>query len=138
MSQSDYIKYKKVSSKLKMNALLPVLTSQEYTDYKQYTIQNTVINTETLTNNSVADGYILIFNKQRKVSSCPTFGLCTGTNQRNNRKLVTTFYYDETLGPYTKPVTEYVKHPTWEKTGCKCILNSVNTDDNICSCKKSH
>ena len=54
MSQSDYIKYKRVGSILKLEAnpterqLLPVLSGQEYIDYKQYNIETNVVNAITL------------------------------------------------------------------------------------------
>ena len=137
MSQSDYIKFKRVSIILKdaSRNLKPVLTSREYIDYAEYEIETTVANANTLYNYAVPNGSILLFDSVRKITTCPTFKMCSKTNERTNRVSVNTFY-NATRGPFIKPIGKYVKHPSYEKTGCKCILNSKYTDNNISCCKK--
>ena len=51
MSQSDYIKYKKINTVLQVDAndnFLPVLNSQEYSDYKEHVLENTIANSKTI------------------------------------------------------------------------------------------
>jgi hypothetical protein len=40
MSQSDYLKYKKIYTEIKLNKLPLVLSSQDFTLYKQFTLEN--------------------------------------------------------------------------------------------------
>ena len=88
MSQSDYIQHKKVSTELKELAKYPsVLDANDYTLFKQYTIENTVMSNKLQTNQLYLPGTINLFNIEYNVSSCPTsFITCKSTNTRVNRK----------------------------------------------------
>jgi len=132
MSQSDYIKYKRVATQLKIDKLSPVLSNEQYTDFKQYTIENTVINTDTLFNELLPQNTNIIFNMQKNISHCPTFPVCINTNARSYRVPMGKIYFTP------RPVVTYVKHPVYEKTGCNCIMNSKYTNENIACCKLSH
>ena len=123
MSQSDYIKYKRVASILKMEAvqtdhheLAPVLSGQEYTDYKQYDIETNVVNVLTLYNESknLATQNI-IFGMTMTKEHCPVFKLCSDTNTRPNRIPLSEAY----ITP--RPQRKYEKHPAWEKNPCDCL-----------------
>ena len=48
MSQSDYIKYKRLANELKNQAenLDPVIDSGKYIGYKSFTLENTILNTK--------------------------------------------------------------------------------------------
>jgi hypothetical protein len=91
MSQSDYIKYKKTSTKLRIdnssvhNKEPPVFVSSDYTDFKQYHLENTINNTSPTFNYIVQDGRHLVFGMDKMVSNCPTFIDCMNTNLRANR-----------------------------------------------------
>ena len=88
MSQGDYIRYKRISNELvEQSKLDPILSSRKYTNYKEYTIENTVYNNvvtyEKLNMANVAKVFgINQFNAQ----TCPPFILCNGTNSRSNRR----------------------------------------------------
>jgi hypothetical protein len=91
MSQSDYIKYKKTSTKLRVdnksinNKEPPVFVSSDYTDFKQYHLENTINNNRPTFNYIVQDGRHLVFGMDKVVSNCPTFIDCSNTNLRPNR-----------------------------------------------------
>jgi hypothetical protein len=126
MSQSDYIKYKRVGSILKLEAdtakhqLLPVLSGQEYIDYKQYDIETNVVNSITLYNESKnLDTQNIIFGMTMTRTNCPTFKLCTNTNERSNRVPLSEIY----ITP--RPVAKYTKHPSWEKNPCDSCTEPI-------------
>jgi hypothetical protein len=92
MSQSDYIRYKKTTNQLKeIKKLDPILASQDYTTFKQYTLESTIQNTSPTLNRLALPGYRYIFEMERKISNCPitNFKMCNLTNNRLNRKLNT-------------------------------------------------
>ena len=130
MSQSDLLKHKRIGTILKMNKLDAIFTNQDYIDFKQYKIENTIENTTTLTTQLVPPGYNLIFGIEKKITSCPSFIVCKDTNQRPNRVPMGNFYFTPQY------VRKYVKQPTTAKSACDCLPNSVK--NNICGCKTSH
>jgi hypothetical protein len=91
MSQSDYIKFKKTSTKLRIdnksinNKEPAVFVSSDYTDFKQYHLENTIKNTSPTFNYIVQDGRQIVFGMDKVVSACPEFIDCHGTNLRPNR-----------------------------------------------------
>lgn len=87
MSQSDYLKYKKTSVILKQQTELPnILAPQQLTEYKAYSLENTVINTLPNYRRLVPTGKISVFDMVKKVSDCPQFIVCSGTKNRPYRK----------------------------------------------------
>jgi len=93
MSQSDLINYKKMSNVLlEMKKLDPVLSSQEYIMFKQYTLESKIINQKPVLNQLELSGNSYIFGMGKNVSKCSSlnnFTLCKKTNGRNNRVLHT-------------------------------------------------
>ena len=89
MSQSDYIKYKKTSNELKFLKKYPsVLTSGDYTDFNQYSLENKVINKKLLSNQITLDGKQVIFNMELKSAiNCPAFCPPSKDVPRSNRVL---------------------------------------------------
>jgi hypothetical protein len=145
MSQSDYIKYKKINAVLAIDGtknFSPVLNSQNYSDYKEHVLENTVVNSKTIyrritpsTTQVVLDmekNKSLVQNMGTSLSNCPSFLLCKNTNLRKNRVSMSDVYFTPTPQPLNWMQT---KNASWKKTGCKCILNSSKTNANICSCK---
>jgi len=145
MSQSDYIKYKKINTVLSVDAstnFLPVLNSQDYSDYKEFVLENTIQNTKTLfgritpSTSQVVLGMdkkkSLVQNMGTSTTNCPSFLLCNNTNKRLNRVPLSTVYSNPTPQPLNWMQT---KNATWQKTACKCIMNSRRTNTKICSCK---
>lgn len=88
MSQSDYLKYKKTSVILKQQTELPnVLKPSELTEYKSYSLENTIINTKPSYYKLIEDGEVNIFNMVKTVGNCPQFIVCKGTKNRPYRKV---------------------------------------------------
>ena len=67
MSQSDYLKHKKIATRLRVDndteKQPPVFDSNNYIQFKQYEIANTVENTKVNYNNIQSSSLTMIFNK---------------------------------------------------------------------------
>ncbi len=85
MSQSDYLKYKRVSRELKTNKLSPVFNDQDYVSYKEYALENTISNSKLTYNRLIPPNTFRIMDMEKKPTNCPTFKICTKTNERTNR-----------------------------------------------------
>ena len=110
MSQSDYIKRKKVSQVLRteIDRLPNVIDQRQYKQYLQYNLENTIKNTKMTPSKLLASGKHRIFGmevEEKKISNCPEFRLCENTHDRPYRKLNTmslprgTFYMSKDI-PY--------------------------------------
>ena len=90
MSQGDYIRYKRVANELvEQSKLAPVLYSSQYTNYKEFKIENTVFNNNpTYVNLNQTNASVVFGITRRNAASCPSFILCNGTNARPNRKVL--------------------------------------------------
>lgn len=92
MSQSDYIKYKKISNQLlhvkQWNA---VLDSQDYTNYKEYYLESNIKNDKVTLNNLNIPGYSNVFDMNKNITNCPTYiyKVCKNTHLNANRVSVT-------------------------------------------------
>jgi len=91
MSQSDYTRYKRVQTEIQGKKLAPILTSQDFTNYKQFSYENTIINTKPIFHQLTPSGETIIFDIQRKTyltTDCSfSFPICQTCNQRTNRVL---------------------------------------------------
>lgn len=90
MSQSDYIRYKKTSNKLsEVKKMDNILSSQDYIEFKQYTLESSIVNTLPTLNQIALPNQNRIFDIERKITSCPinNFKICNKTQNRPNRKL---------------------------------------------------
>jgi hypothetical protein len=125
MSQSDYIKYKRVSNQLRNEKQPPVLTSQTLLDFEQYALENTIVNTVPTWNRLVLSGQHRVFHMDKVIGNCPAFPLCHNTNQRANRLPLSTVYFTPTPQPKNIKI---VNHAANLKTGCDCRTN-------VCKCK---
>jgi hypothetical protein len=137
MSQSDYIKYKKTGNILKISSieptangeLDPVLTPSNYVSFKNYTLENTIINTKSTYNLLTPSGEQIVFNMDRpSASSCTQFILCNNTNTRPNR--VPLQGYQTTCFPVMKAPGRTV--PRYNK---KPVINKNTNYKITCSCK---
>ena len=89
MSQSDYIRYKRVALELKNQAenLAPVIGSGQYTNYKAFTLGNTIYSSKPDYTKLQPSSSVNVFGMQiNSPSTCSVFKLCTGTNSRVNRR----------------------------------------------------
>jgi len=145
MSQSDYIKYKKIATTLAIDMntnMLPVLNSQDYSDFKELVLENTVANSKTIYRRVTAPTSQVVLNMDKNetlvqnmgtsLNNCPSFLMCNNTTKRPNRVPLSKVYFTPTPQPLN---WKQHKNASYLKTGCKCILNSTNTNKNICKCK---
>jgi hypothetical protein len=117
MSQSDYLKYKRVATQLKIDTLSPVISNQEYTDFKQHTIESIITNNTTLQNVLQPPNTNIIFDMQMNVSNCPQFPVCKDTNTRTNREpLLGIYFMPRIMQKYVKPI----QYKPVKK--CQCII----------------
>ena len=135
MSQSDYIKYKRVSTQLYLDASYnqsPVFTAQTYLDYEQFQLENTIKNWSNNYRLMTPSGEQIVFNMEKRVSKCPTFQICSGTNIRPNRVPLPQVYFT----PKNLPLNWRKKNKASNlKNECICSLNSINTLKYACRCK---
>jgi hypothetical protein len=96
MSQSDYIRHKRISNELiEQNKLSHVLNARQYTDYKEYSLENTIYSSTISYNKIIQANTPVVFGIQyNRASSCPSFVLYCGTtdtvhNPRPNRAPLT-------------------------------------------------
>jgi len=126
MAQSDYIKHLKLATEIKQQKeLKPVLTSKDYTLFKEYTITNTVKNTKQFNNEVISPEITNVFEMPLpNVNNCPTFIECQLTNTRPNRVPLKSVY----ITP--RPVPRYVKQLANNKCSACCYDTSVNGPNN--------
>lgn len=106
MSQSDYIKYKRIAVELnnQANNLPPVIGSGQYTNYKAFTLENTLFNTKPNYMKLTPFNSVNVFGIQIDTpSDCSTFTLCNGTDSRENRKPLTGRHSDARPLPILQP-----------------------------------
>ena len=69
MSQSDYIEFKKTQNLLyNLKSASKILTSREYTRFKQYAIETSVVNTLPQLNQLIPASNTIIFDMNVKVN----------------------------------------------------------------------
>ena len=87
MSQSDYIKHKKMANILKHQENLGnVLSSQELTNFKTFELSNTIYDNSITYNQILPGNKQNIFNMEMEISgNCPNIVFCVDTNLRANR-----------------------------------------------------
>ena len=96
MSQSDYIKHKKNATILKrQNDLEIILNSQDFTNYKEFELLNTIKNTLHTPNQLTETNKHKIFKIEKNATNCARFIVCSTpggqtTNDRPNRVLTMT------------------------------------------------
>jgi hypothetical protein len=135
MSQSDYLKYLRVSTQLSLDASknqLPVFDPSIYLNYKEYVLENTIKNNNITYNLIKPDKEVIIFDMEKNPNNCPTTYECINTNNRKNRIPMSNVYFT----PKYQPLSwKQKKNAYWEKNSCICKLNSINSLRYICSCK---
>ena len=144
MSQSDYLKYKRVSTRLRVDndtaKQPPVFPSKTLTQNQQYALTNSITNTKPRYNQLVPSGRQPVFGMEKTVTNCPTFPVCTNTNSRTNRVPMTckadpNIPSPEPLNIWNRGWDSTVNASANLKNECKCALHRTHTDANSCSCK---
>lgn len=89
MSQSNYINHLRDSTILKEQRKLPyVLNAKDYTQYKNYSLINTIPNTKN-SFSQLSSKNIHIFDMEINTINCSEFQLCKNTNERLNKNINT-------------------------------------------------
>lgn len=134
MSQSDYLKHKKIATRLRVDndteKQPPVFDSNNYIQFKQYEIGNTVKNTKTNYNNIEPIGTQRVFGIDRVVTDCSGFILCQNTHLRSNRVPMLDIY--SRCRPVPLTITERNEAANM-KNECDCGA-SENNGGNPCKC----
>ena len=110
MSQSDYIKYKRLQQELsnQRKNLAPVINSSQYIGYKSFDMENTITNSKLSYVKLQPAGSVNVFGMQinNPSSGACLFNFCKGTDSRVNRKpLSGTQIYSHPLKIPLKPKT---------------------------------
>lgn len=128
MSQSDYIKFKKTATKLSVdnrflgNKEPAVFDAGNYTDFKQFNIENTILNTSPTYNYIKPSGHQIVFNMDKVVTSCPTFLTCNETNTRPNRVPMSASYFTPIPQPLNWLQENALKNKRFLDCGCKSAI----------------
>ena len=158
MSQSDYIQRKKMSKELNIGnqAKFPhILTADDYTHYKQYSLENTITNSSKRYNQQTPIGKKVIFNMEvSNTTTCPSFNLCTNTQNRKSHVNIKPIsfnpsvsghlpYINSYTSVYTSNQLKYVKHRRMEKCGGCCLdkQSKINSNSWVTPCsiaRKKH
>ena len=84
--ESNLINYKIVRRDLcELNKSPSVLNSQQYTQYKTFQLETSVINSKQINSQLTPSGRQIVYNMELDVSGNPTFVLCNNTQARVNR-----------------------------------------------------
>jgi hypothetical protein len=106
MSQSDYIRLKRISQELSNipKNLPPILTSRQYTNYVGYTLAHSVPNTKTVYSKNIPAKTTLVFDMERPNGlDCSGFEICFNTNKRPNRPIVEDISFNSCDSPAIYP-----------------------------------
>ena len=155
MSQSDYLQRKKIGIELttsNQSKFPNIIQSQDYTLYKQYTLENTIPNTSKLYNQLLQDGRVNIFNMEVLPTECPSYTICINTETRPYRKntnpaamnpYASTGRLPYITGPNNTTIGQlkYIKQPAlrkcppcyYDSSYNKIHTNNKNTDFTACS-----
>lgn len=154
MSQSDYLKYKRISNELRIDNQIEegmnrtnqsaVFNSQDLLSYKQYSLTNTIVNTKPTLNRLTFKSRQRVYDMDKVVGNCPTFIVCKNTDDRANRVLSEGVWFDPQKEDYAtrsslvniRTYWDSIPEPSNLKNECKCTLGSRNTDSYACACKR--
>jgi hypothetical protein len=137
MSQSDYIRYKKVSTELagfSGDNRPPVLLQSDLLTFQEFNLENKTVNTKTVRNCITPVGSTVVFGMVKTPSSktCGVVFDCSYTNLLPNRVPLSGVYFTTRSLPLDWNKTKNAK---WQKSGCICALGRSYTDKYICKCK---
>lgn len=87
MSQSDYIRHKRLSTELKeVDKLNNILHSQQYSDYKEYSMVNKITSKKDVYYKYIPNGTQFVYDMEiRNASNCIDMAFCKDTDIRENR-----------------------------------------------------
>jgi hypothetical protein len=105
MSQSDYIRHKKLSAELKeISKLSKVLESQKYTAYKEYSLENTIYSVKDVYYKFIPEGTQFVYEMIRNnANNCSDMSFCSLTDLRANRVNGNGDYLNPVFGQMYEP-----------------------------------
>lgn len=131
MSQSDYIHYRKTAHILKeANKLQPVLSSQQYTTFKSYSLENTIQSYNPVYYKIADPSAVVVYEMTlNNVYDCPNVDYCVNTDTRPNRVL--NMVYGTTYSPKpSRPIAlKTVKINNPEKVSISSHPNCICVND---------
>lgn len=72
MSQSDYCHYLRISTELRNRKLAkPIIDENDYVEFKEYSLQNTVLNKSISFNELIPSGKRIIYGIEKISQNCP-------------------------------------------------------------------
>jgi len=130
MSQSDYIRHKKLSTELKeISKLSPVLGSQQYTSYKEYSLENTIVSEKNVYYRFIPPGTQFVYEMIRNnAQNCSDMAFCVDTDLRSNRVFNSEYgtkYQPKPMRPLalkTIKITNPEKVSIQNNIKCKCAF----------------
>ena len=129
MSQSDYIRYKRVQTELRKKEDFPnVLDASKYISYKEYSLENMIVSDNDRYDKLMNENVPIVFGMVKPcASNTPTFIPCAeDMNARSYRKNVIPLNNEE------QPVFRFFKTGTIEKKK-RMKWNSI-LDSKYCNC----
>jgi hypothetical protein len=150
MSQSDYLQRKRIATELQQKnqrKFKNTIDSENYTLYKQYTLENNVVNTSPRFNQTTPPGATIVYNMEVYApATCPSFVICENTQRRPYHQNIDPISFNPAVSmrlPYVSSYTgivadyqpkqlKYMKEtpaPLRKCHGCcyDSSLNKVNT-----------
>ena len=136
MSQSDYITYKRSQMVWKNGKLPTVLEPSQYESFKNYALENTVMNQKISYSQLLPTNTQNIYNMEiDQANYCNSFSICENTNERRNRILMRPVKTHPTKR-YHKIQTTYCCNCT---TGRNCYCNKkICKSKTMQICKTCH
>ena len=131
MSQSDYLRRKRVANVLNLDATeQPIMESSRLREFKQFQLENEITTTNIRYHRIVPASKQSILHMEKNVTNCPSFLVCTGTSQRLNRVPHKGRLCND------MPLTWHERNDAInaKQLDCKCELNRSTTDENRCAC----
>ena len=128
MSQSDYIRYKRVNSEMAEMAKFPnkmpsILESGKYISYKEYSLENTIVKHTEEYDKLISPNHPIVFGMVKKcIVPEQNMIFCRDTDKRPNRILVTNrpIFNKSTMNNISKQ-TRMGWNTLLDNTMCKCL-----------------
>lgn len=148
MSQSDYLKSKRISTQLRIdNQKVSGVTNQpalfashDLQDYKQYALTNTIVNAKPTLNRLTPKLRQRVYDMDKVVSNCPSFIVCKDTQQRENHVWSSAGYFGATKANNTTKSSLVNIRTYWDnapanlKTECNCAVGNRTEGSYACAC----
>lgn len=131
MSQSDYIQYKRITREMAEMSKFPtkmpsVIESGKYILYKEYSLENTILNNDTSDYDKLDQPNTpIVFGMVKKcVVADQNMIMCRGTDKRPNRVLVTRRMFNHPSVNDIPKQTRMGWNTISDNKMCKCLITT--------------